>query len=160
MEQIDFAVFPMLQGGPHNHQIAALATQLKEVHPSSTYSLTHSPTCLLARVYVHTNTLPPLAPPPHTHTHTHHHGCIHTVTLHPRHLQVNSPAFKEYIKQVVKNAQALSSALQSTGNKIATDGTDTHLMLWDLRPHDVTGSKMEVSMHQSCPCHGACRSSR
>lgn len=31
-QKIDFAVFPMLQGGPHNNQIAALATQLKEVN--------------------------------------------------------------------------------------------------------------------------------
>ena len=30
-EQIDFGVFPMLQGGPHNHQIAGLAAQLKQV---------------------------------------------------------------------------------------------------------------------------------
>jgi glycine hydroxymethyltransferase len=30
-DAINFAVFPMLQGGPHNHQIAALAVQLKEV---------------------------------------------------------------------------------------------------------------------------------
>jgi glycine hydroxymethyltransferase len=30
-EKIDFAVFPMLQGGPHNHQVAALAAQLKQV---------------------------------------------------------------------------------------------------------------------------------
>ncbi len=31
MDKIDFAVFPMLQGGPHNHQVAALAAQLKQV---------------------------------------------------------------------------------------------------------------------------------
>jgi glycine hydroxymethyltransferase len=30
-DKIDFAVFPMLQGGPHNHQVAALAAQLKQV---------------------------------------------------------------------------------------------------------------------------------
>ena len=30
-DKINFAVFPMLQGGPHNHQIAALATQLRQV---------------------------------------------------------------------------------------------------------------------------------
>ena len=32
LEQINFAVFPMMQGGPHNHQIAALAVQLKQVN--------------------------------------------------------------------------------------------------------------------------------
>lgn len=31
MDKIDFAVFPMLQGGPHNHQVAAVAAQLKQV---------------------------------------------------------------------------------------------------------------------------------
>jgi glycine hydroxymethyltransferase len=31
-DQIDFGVFPMLQGGPHNHQIAALAAQLKQAN--------------------------------------------------------------------------------------------------------------------------------
>jgi len=85
-ERIDMAVFPGLQGGPHNHQIGGLATQL---------------------------------------------------------LEVNTPEFKEYSKQVVANADALAKALQAKGHKLASDGTDNHLVLWDLRPHGLTGSKVE-----------------
>eukprot|EP00051_Salpingoeca_urceolata_P031742 m.12790 g.12790 ORF g.12790 m.12790 type:complete len:457 (-) comp4358_c0_seq2:121-1491(-) len=83
---INFAVFPMLQGGPHQHQIAGVATQLKEAM---------------------------------------------------------TPEFKVYIQQVKKNCQALANALIAKGHRLATDGTENHLLLWDLRPHGVTGSKME-----------------
>merc|ERR1712127_192394 len=80
------AVFPALQGGPHNHQIGGLATKL---------------------------------------------------------LEVNSPAFNEYSAAVVANSQALAKALQAKGHKLASDGTDNHLVLWDVRPHGLTGSKLE-----------------
>merc|ERR1711862_256800 len=76
-ERIDMAVFPGLQGGPHNHQIGGLAAQL---------------------------------------------------------LEVNTPDFVEYSKQVVANAKALAEALKSKGHKLASDGTDNHLVLWDVRP--------------------------
>ena len=97
----------MLQGGPHEHQIAAVATQLKEVA---------------------------------------------------------TPAFKTYIQTVKSNCQALAAALVEKGHVLATGkplrqhlatpgeqltsfppagGTDNHLILWDLRPHGLTGSKME-----------------
>jgi glycine hydroxymethyltransferase len=85
-ERIDMAVFPALQGGPHNHQIGALAAQL---------------------------------------------------------LEVDTPEFVEYSKQVVVNAQALAETLKSKGHKLASDGTDNHLVLWDLRPHGLTGGKVE-----------------
>merc|ERR1711953_343756 len=85
-ERIDMAVFPALQGGPHNHQIGALAAQL---------------------------------------------------------LEVKSPAFVEYSKNVVANAQTLAATLKEKGHKLASDGTDNHLVLWDLRPHGLTGSKVE-----------------
>merc|ERR1712072_844990 len=75
-ERIDMAVFPGLQGGPHNHQIGALACQL---------------------------------------------------------LEVATPEFKEYSKQVIANASTLAETLVSKGHKLATDGTDNHLVLWDLR---------------------------
>merc|ERR1712063_230843 len=85
-ERIDMAVFPALQGGPHNHQIGALATQL---------------------------------------------------------LEVKTPEFKEYSKQVVVNCIALAETLMSKNHKLASDGTDNHLVLWDLRPHGLTGGKIE-----------------
>merc|ERR1719181_2126181 len=85
-ERIDMAVFPALQGGPHNHQIGALAAQL---------------------------------------------------------LEVNTPGFVEYSQTVVKNAQALAEALKAKGHKLATDGTENHLVLWDVRPHGLTGGKVE-----------------
>jgi len=85
-DAINQAVFPALQGGPHNHQIAALATQLKEVA---------------------------------------------------------TPEFKAYIKQVKANAKALGDFLVGKGQKLATGGTENHLLLWDLRPHELSGNKVE-----------------
>merc|ERR1711904_410931 len=85
-ERIVMAVFPGLQGGPHNHQIGGLAAQLKEV---------------------------------------------------------NTPDFVEYSKKVVANAATLANTLKEKGHKLASDGTDNHLVLWDLRPHGLTGSKVE-----------------
>merc|ERR1712014_435096 len=90
-ERIDMAVFPALQGGPHNHQIGGLAAQLKEV---------------------------------------------------------NTPEFVEYSKQVIENSRALAAEMQSKGHKLAGDGTDNHLVLWDVRPHGLTGSKIE----KVCEC--------
>ena len=85
-QKIDEAVFPALQGGPHNHQIGGLAVQLKAV-------------------------------------------C--------------DPSFKEYSKQVVANSQAMGKELQKLGHKLSSDGTDNHLVLWDLRPLGLTGGKVE-----------------
>jgi len=85
-ERIDMAVFPALQGGPHNHQIGGLAAQLKEV---------------------------------------------------------NTPEFVQYSKDVIANSRALATEMQSKGHKLAGDGTDNHLVLWDVRPHGLTGSKIE-----------------
>jgi len=85
--RINMAVFPALQGGPHNHQIGALAVALKHA---------------------------------------------------------SGPEFKRYQQQVKANARALASALMSKGYKLVTDGTDNHLVLWDLRPCGLTGSKMET----------------
>merc|ERR1719502_2622211 len=99
-ERIDMAVFPGLQGGPHNHQIGALACQL---------------------------------------------------------LEVSTPEFKEYSKQVCENAKALGEALVSKGHKLASGGTDNHLVLWDLRPHGLTGGKVEkvcdacnITLNKNC----------
>jgi glycine hydroxymethyltransferase len=85
-QAIDQAVFPGLQGGPHQHQIAALATQLREVR---------------------------------------------------------SAEFKAYSKQVKANARALAEHLVDAGIKLVTDGTDNHLLLIDLKPHGLTGGKVQ-----------------
>ena len=85
-KKINDAVFPGLQGGPHDHQIAGIATQLKEVA---------------------------------------------------------TPEFKQYCIQIKKNAKALAQALMDKGYTICTNGTDNHLILLDVRPFGLTGSKVE-----------------
>ncbi|KAK9693655.1 Serine hydroxymethyltransferase [Popillia japonica] len=84
--KINQAVFPGLQGGPHNNAIAAIATALK---------------------------------------------------------QAQSPEFIQYQKQVVVNAKRLASGLQERGYKIATGGTDVHMLLVDLRNVKLSGAKAE-----------------
>lgn len=84
--RINNAVFPALQGGPHEHQIAGIAAQLKEVQ---------------------------------------------------------TPEFKAYAQQVKANAKVLAQTLTDAGYSMCTGGTDNHLILWDLRPQKVTGSKLE-----------------
>lgn len=91
--KINQAVFPALQGGPHEHQIAGVATQLKEVA---------------------------------------------------------TPEFKIYSQQVKKNAKALADKLASMGYTIASGGTENHLVLWDLKPQGVTGSKFEKTCDAVC----------
>ena len=51
--------------------------------------------------------------------------------------------FKNYQKQVIKNAQVLADTLLSEGFKLVSGGTDNHLMLVDLTPFDITGKDME-----------------
>lgn len=64
-----------------------------------------------------------------------------------------SPKFKEYQKQIVKNASILADALMERGFDIVSGGTDNHLMLLDLRKMDLTGKDMEKlldSVHITC----------
>ncbi|MGL4279801.1 MAG: serine hydroxymethyltransferase, partial [Albidovulum sp.] len=56
------------------------------------------------------------------------------------------PEFKSYAAQVVKNAQALADELMKGGLDIVTGGTDTHLMLVDLRPKGVKGNATEMAL--------------
>ena len=86
MDDINAAVFPSLQGGPHNHQIGALAVALKEAM---------------------------------------------------------QPSFVDYARQVQLNAQSLAQRLQELGHTLITDGTDNHLILWNVRVLGLTGSKLE-----------------
>ena len=59
------------------------------------------------------------------------------------------PEFKEYIKSVIANAKILSETLKNNGFKIFSGGTDTHLMLVDLRPFKVNGKDAETSLCNS-----------
>ena len=84
---IDKAVFPMMQGGPLMHAVAAKAVALKEAA---------------------------------------------------------TPAYQDYAKQIIVNAQALAAGLEAEGMRPVSGGTDTHLALVDLQPLGVSGSEAEV----------------
>ena len=60
-----------------------------------------------------------------------------------------SQDFKDYSKNVINNAKILSEKLTSNGFKIFSGGTDTHLMLVDLRDFGVTGKDAEASLVRS-----------
>ena len=67
------------------------------------------------------------------------------------------PSFKLYAKNVVENAKALAETLKSKGFDIVSGGTDTHLMLVDLRPKKLTGKVAEVALgraHITCNKNG------
>ena len=67
------------------------------------------------------------------------------------------PGFKTYQAQVIKNAQALADELMKGGLDIVTGGTDTHLMLVDLRPKGVKGNATEKALgraHITCNKNG------
>lgn len=84
---IDSAVFPGLQGGPHDHITAAKAVAFGEAL---------------------------------------------------------KPEFKDYARQIVKNAKAMADELMVQGVKLVTDGTDNHLMLIDLRPKGLGGKGKQL----------------
>ena len=56
------------------------------------------------------------------------------------------PDFKLYQQQVIKNAKALADTLMTGGLDIVTGGTDTHVMLVDLRPKGVKGNATESAL--------------
>ena len=67
------------------------------------------------------------------------------------------PGFKTYQAQVIKNAQALADQLMKGGLDIVTGGTDSHLMLVDLRPKGVKGNATEKALgraHITCNKNG------
>src|SRR6202023_2637575 len=67
------------------------------------------------------------------------------------------PAFKLYARNVVENAKALAETLKSKGLDIVSGGTDTHLMLVDLRPKRLTGKVAELALgraHITCNKNG------
>ncbi len=68
-------------------------------------------------------------------------------------LEALQPSFKVYAEQVVKNAKALADSLIHEGLALSSNGTDSHLMLVDLRPFGVTGLDLCTLMEKA---HLAC----
>ena len=91
-KDIDRAVFPGLQGGPHDHVTAAKAIAFNEA------------------------------------------------------LQ---PAFQDYARQVISNAQLLSSELQAKGYQIVSGGTDSHLLVVDLTKQNIAGRQAEEALQKA-----------
>ncbi|XP_047136385.1 serine hydroxymethyltransferase, mitochondrial isoform X1 [Hydra vulgaris] len=89
---INDAVFPGLQGGPHNHSMAGVG-----------------------------------------------------VGLH----QAMTPEFRDYQVQVLKNAKTMAEQLMAKGYDIVSNGTDNHLVLVDLRPKGIDGSRVEFVLDQA-----------
>ena len=58
------------------------------------------------------------------------------------------PEFKEYGKQIVKNASVLADSLLEKGFDLVSGGTDNHLMLVDLRPFNITGKELETKLDE------------
>ena len=59
------------------------------------------------------------------------------------------PSFRAYQERIVRNAQAMAKGLVQKGYQIISGGTDTHLMLVDLRPKGITGAEAEVALDQA-----------
>ncbi len=60
-----------------------------------------------------------------------------------------TPAFKEYGRLVVANARALGEAVTEAGLRVVSGGTDSHLLVVDLTPKDVTGKAAEDSLERA-----------
>ncbi|MEC7570822.1 MAG: serine hydroxymethyltransferase [Pseudomonadota bacterium] len=68
-----------------------------------------------------------------------------------------TPAFRDYTRQVVENAQALGARLTARGLDMVSGGTDSHLLLVDLRPKGLTGNVAEAALeraHITCNKNG------
>jgi glycine hydroxymethyltransferase len=67
------------------------------------------------------------------------------------------PAFRQYQQQVVANAQVVAQTLIERGLRIVSGGTQSHVMLVDLRPKNLTGKEAEVTLgraHMTCNKNG------
>ena len=62
--------------------------------------------------------------------------------------QATTPEFKAYQEQVIKNAKALEIEFKSLGYKLVADGTDSHMVLLDLRPTSLDGARVEAVLEQ------------
>jgi len=59
------------------------------------------------------------------------------------------PEFKEYQKQIIKNAQAMADELKNQGFRLVSGGTDNHLMLVDLTDKNVTGKDAQEALDRA-----------
>ena len=59
------------------------------------------------------------------------------------------PEFKTYIKNVMANAKTLAKSLENRGYGSLTDGTDNHMLILDLREHNITGKDAANSMDRA-----------
>lgn len=62
--------------------------------------------------------------------------------------QVDSPEFKQYQEQVIKNAKATENEFKQLGYKLVADGTDSHMVLVDLRDKGLDGARVEAVLEQ------------
>jgi glycine hydroxymethyltransferase len=63
--------------------------------------------------------------------------------------EASTPAWREYQKQIVKNAATLAVALMERGYRLVTGGTDTHLMLMDLTSRGITGKDAQEALDRA-----------
>ena len=63
--------------------------------------------------------------------------------------EADSPEFKTYSQQIVKNAQALASQLQKRGVRLVTGGTENHMVIIDLTSFGLTGRQAESALRQA-----------
>jgi glycine hydroxymethyltransferase len=62
--------------------------------------------------------------------------------------QAATPEFRQYQEQVVKNAKAAEVEFKRLGYKLVSDGTDSHMVLVDLRPQSLDGARLETVLEQ------------
>ena len=62
--------------------------------------------------------------------------------------QAMTPEFRAYQEQVIKNAKVLEVELKALGHKLVADGTDSHMVLVDLRPKNLDGARVEAVLEQ------------
>ncbi len=62
--------------------------------------------------------------------------------------QATTPEFKQYQELVIKNAKALEVEFKQLGYKLVADGTDSHMVLLDLRPKSLDGARVEAVLEQ------------
>ena len=62
--------------------------------------------------------------------------------------QAQTPEFRQYQQQVIDNAKTLEHEFKRLGYKLATDGTDNHMVLVDLKPQKLDGARVEAVLEQ------------